>query len=121
MPIVHITTLDHPGVEIFSTLTEAQLRRKVEPSQGIFIAESPKVIRVALDAGYTPVALLCEERHIEGDAADIVERCGNIPLTPVLANSWLNSQAIPSLVVSFAPCAVLPPFRWQNSHAMPSG
>ena len=80
MPIIHISTLDHPGVEIFSTLTEAQLRRKVEPSQGIFIAESPKVIRVALDAGYTPVALLCEERHIEGDAADIVERCGDIPL-----------------------------------------
>ena len=52
MPIIHITSLSHPGVEVFSTLTEAQLRRELEPGQGIFIAESPKVIRVALDVGY---------------------------------------------------------------------
>lgn len=80
MPIIQISSLNHPGVEIFSTLTEAQLRNKLEPEKGIFIAESPKVIRVALDAGYEPVALLCEERHIGGDAADIVERCNHIPI-----------------------------------------
>lgn len=80
MPIIQISSLNHPGVEIFSTLTEAQLRNKLEPEKGIFIAESPKVIRVALDAGYEPVALLCEERHIEGDAADIVDRCNHIPI-----------------------------------------
>lgn len=80
MPVIEITSLSHPGVEIFSTLTEAQLRKSVEPGMGIFIAESPKVIRVALDAGYEPVALLCEKRHIEGDAADIVERCAGIPI-----------------------------------------
>lgn len=80
MPIIHITSLDHPGIEVFSTLTEAQLRRRIEPDKRVFIAESPKVIRVAMEAGYVPQALLCEERHITGDAADIVERCGDIPI-----------------------------------------
>ncbi len=80
MPIIEITTLTHPGVEVFATLTEAQLRNKVEPDKGVFIAESPKVIRVALDAGYEPLALLCERKHITGDAADIVARCQNKPI-----------------------------------------
>lgn len=80
MKIVEITSLDHPGVEIFGTLTEAQLRNRLEPEKGIFIVESPKVIRVALDAGYEPLALLCERKHITGDASDIVERCGDIPI-----------------------------------------
>lgn len=80
MPIIHIESLTHSGVEVFSTLTEAQLRRDIEPNKGIFIAESPKVIRVALDAGYEPLALLCEERHIAGDAADIIARCPDIPV-----------------------------------------
>lgn len=80
MPIIHITSLDHPGIEVFSTLTEAQLRRRIEPDKGVFIAESPKVIRVAMEAGYMPQAMLCEERHITGDAADIVKRCGDIPI-----------------------------------------
>ena len=75
MPIIEITSLTQPGVEIFSTLTEAQLRNRVEPEKGIFIAESPKVIRVALNAGYEPLALLCEQKHITGDAADIINRC----------------------------------------------
>ncbi len=78
--IIELTSLDHPGAKVFATLTEAQLRNRLEPDKGVFIAESPKVIRVALDAGYEPLALLCEQRHISGDAADIVERCGNIPL-----------------------------------------
>lgn len=65
---------------MFSTLTEAQLRRDIEPDKGIFIAESPKVIRVALDAGYQPLSLLCEERHITGDAADIIARFPDIPV-----------------------------------------
>lgn len=78
--IQEIRTLDTPGVEVFGTLTEAQLRNRLEPEKGIFIAESPKVIRVALDAGYEPISLLCEARHIEGDAKDIIERCGDIPV-----------------------------------------
>lgn len=76
MPVVRITSLDTPGVEVFSTLTEAQLRNRLEPEKGIFIAESPKVIRVALQAGHQPVALLCEEKHLTGDAADILACCG---------------------------------------------
>lgn len=80
MSIIKISSLTHPGVEIFSTLTETQLRNRLEPSKGIFIAESPKVISVALDAGYEPLALLCEEKHIKGDAAAIIERCGDIPV-----------------------------------------
>jgi tRNA G18 (ribose-2'-O)-methylase SpoU len=77
---IEITSLDQQGVELFSTLTEAQLRNKVEPEKGIFIAESPKVIHVALNAGYEPTALLCERRHIEGDAKSLIERCGDIPV-----------------------------------------
>ena len=80
MPIIKISSLDYPGVEVFSVLTEAQLRNRIEPEKGIFIAESPKVIHVALDAGYEPLALLCEEKHITGDAADIIRRCGEIPV-----------------------------------------
>lgn len=80
MPVIEIQSLDHPGVEVFSTLTEAQLRNRLDPQRGIFIAESPKVIRVALDAGYVPVALLCERRHLTGDAADILARVGDIPV-----------------------------------------
>lgn len=80
MPVIEIQSLDHPGVEVFSTLTEAQLRNRLDPQRGIFIAESPKVIRVALDAGHVPVALLCERRHLTGDAADILARVGDIPI-----------------------------------------
>lgn len=80
MPIIEITSLSHPGVEVFGTLTEAQLRNRLEPDKGVFIAESPKVIRVALDAGYEPLALLCERKHIDGDAADIISRCSGIPV-----------------------------------------
>ncbi len=80
MAIIEISSLTHPGVEVFSTLTEAQLRNRVEPEKGIFIAESPKVINVALDKGYQPTALLCERRHIEGDARELIARCGDIPV-----------------------------------------
>ena len=78
--IIEITSLDEPGVQLFSTLTEAQLRNRLEPLKGIFIAESPKVIQVALDEGYQPVALLCERRHIDGDAKHIIDQCGDIPI-----------------------------------------
>lgn len=80
MPIVEISSLSHSGIEIFSTLTEAQLRNRIEPDKGVFIAESPKVINVALEAGYEPISLLCEKKHITGDAADIIERCKEAPV-----------------------------------------
>lgn len=72
--IIRITDINAPAVQVFSRLTEAQLRNRLDPTQGVFIAESPKVIRVALDAGFVPLSLLCEEKHIQGDACDIVER-----------------------------------------------
>ncbi len=80
MPVVEISSLDFPGVEVFSRLTERQLRRGGAGEEGLFIAESPKVIRVALGAGYEPVSFLCERRHIDGDAADIISRCGGVPV-----------------------------------------
>ena len=76
MKTIQITSLDDERVSLYGRLTEAQLRMTLEPERGMFIAESPKVIRVALDAGWQPVSLLCEQRHIEGDARDIVERVG---------------------------------------------
>ena len=78
--IIHIDSLSDPRVAAFATLTEAQLRNRLEPDKGIFIAESPKVIRVALQGGMEPVALLCEERHITGDAADIIASYPGIPV-----------------------------------------
>ena len=75
MKEIEITSLECPDQEAYSTLTEAQLRNRLEPAKGLFIAESPKVIGVALDAGLEPVSLLCERKHIEGDARGIIERC----------------------------------------------
>lgn len=75
MNCIEITSLEDQGLEVYGTLTEAQLRNKLEPEKGIFIAESPKVINVALGAGFEPVSLLCERKHIDGDARNIIERC----------------------------------------------
>ena len=80
MPVIEISSLSQDGVEVFSALTEAQLRNRLHSEQGLFVAESPKVIDVALNAGYVPVSLLCERRHIAGDAAAIIDRCGDIPI-----------------------------------------
>ena len=75
MKLKEVTSLEAPELEAYSTLTEAQLRNRLEPEKGLFIAESPKVINVALDAGFEPVSLLCEQKHIQGDASGIIERC----------------------------------------------
>ncbi len=80
MAVVEISSLSHPGLDVFVSLTEAQLRNRLDPEKGIFIAESPKVIHVALDAGYEPVSILCEKRHLDGDAKDVLARCGDIPV-----------------------------------------
>lgn len=80
MEIIEITSLDDKRVKAYAALTEAQLRNRLNPDAGIFIAESPKVIHVALDAGYEPLSLLCERRHITGDAASVIARCGDIPV-----------------------------------------
>lgn len=80
MPIIHITTLSHPGLEVYATLTEAQLRNRLEPERAVFIAESPKVVRTALSVGMVPLSMLCEERHITGDAADIIAQFPDMPV-----------------------------------------
>lgn len=78
--IIEITDFAQPELDIFARLTEAQLRNRLEPEKGIFIAESPKVIARALDAGYQPVSLLMERKHIDGQARDIIARCGTAPV-----------------------------------------
>lgn len=77
--IIKITDIAAPELDVFARLTEAQLRNRLEPEKGIFIAESPKVIGRALDAGYEPVSLLMEPRHIDGQGRDIIARCEGIP------------------------------------------
>ena len=80
MPIIEISSLTHPGVDVFCMLTETQLRQRMEPGKGVFIAESPNVISRALDAAYEPLALMCERKHISGSAAHIIKRCGDVPV-----------------------------------------
>ncbi len=69
-----------PGVDIFSMLTEAQMRNKKSPENGFFLAESPKVIEIALDAGYEAISILVEDKILESHAKNVIERCPNIPI-----------------------------------------
>ena len=78
--IIEITDLDHPGLAPYFKLTEAQLRNKRHPEEGLFIAESHKVIGHALDAGCEPVSFLMERRQIEGVSGTILERCPDTPV-----------------------------------------
>lgn len=78
--IIEIQDISAPELDMFARLTQAQLRNRREPEKGIFIAESPKVIGYALDAGCEPVALLMERRQIEGQAQEIIARCGDVPV-----------------------------------------
>lgn len=78
--VIEITDIAAPELDVFARLTEAQLRNRLEPEKGIFVAESPKVISVALETGYKPVSLLMERRHIDGDGKAIIARCGDIPV-----------------------------------------
>ena len=78
--IIEISSFDDPRLDVYARLTEAQLLNRFEPAKGMFIAESPKVIDRALDAGCKPVSLLMERKDIDGQAAQIIARCGDIPL-----------------------------------------
>ena len=78
--IIEITDISAPQLDVYARLTETQLRSRLEPEKGIFIAESPKVIHRALDAGCKPLSLLMERKHIDGQGAEIIARCGDIPL-----------------------------------------
>ena len=78
--VIEIGDFLSPELDVFARLTEAELRSKVEPEKGVFIAESPKVIGLALDAGYEPLSILVERRHIDGQARGIIDRCDGIPV-----------------------------------------
>lgn len=78
--IVEITDFEAPELDVYARLTEAQLRNKDKPDKGLFIAESPKVIERALDAGFEPVSMLMERKHAEGQAKCVIDRCGDIPV-----------------------------------------
>lgn len=78
--IIEITDLSVPELDIYARLSEVQLLRFYEPKEGIFIAESPKVVERALDAGYQPLSVLVEKKHINGEAKDIIARCGDVPI-----------------------------------------
>ena len=78
--IIEVSDLTLPALDVFTRLTEAQLRNRLEAEKGVFIAESPKVIARALDAGGEPLSLLMERKHIDGQGRDIIARCGDIPV-----------------------------------------
>ena len=78
--IIEITNFMDPELDVYARLTEAQLLNRFEPKKGMFIAESPKVIDRALDGGCVPVSLLMEHKHIEGQAAEVIRRCGDVPV-----------------------------------------
>ncbi|MCL1849467.1 MAG: RNA methyltransferase [Clostridiales bacterium] len=75
--IVEINDFAAPELDVFARLTETELRNRLEPEKGVFIAESPKVIGLALDAGCQPLSLLMERKHISGQGSDIIARCGD--------------------------------------------
>ena len=78
--IVEITDLNMPELDVYARLTEAQLRARMEAERGVFIAESPKVIELALNAGCIPLSLLMERRHLQGQGASLMARCPDIPV-----------------------------------------
>lgn len=78
--IIEIRDFAEPELDVYARKSEVQLLNRQEPEQGLFIAESPKVVERALDAGYTPVSVLVERKHITGEAREILARCGNIPV-----------------------------------------
>lgn len=79
MQVIELESIDDPALDVYMRLTEAQLRNRLEPEKGIFIAESPKVISRALDAGMSPLSLLMERSHIEPERV-LIERCGDVPV-----------------------------------------
>ncbi len=78
--LIEITDFQDPQLDVYARLTEAQLLNRFEPKKGMFIAESPKVINRALDAGCVPVSFLAERSHVKGEAEEVIERCGDIPV-----------------------------------------
>lgn len=80
MNITEITEFSDPNLDVFARLTEAQLLNHHMLKQGMFIAESPKVITRALDGGYEPISFLAEKGNLSGETLEVIERCGDIPV-----------------------------------------
>lgn len=78
--IIEITDFNSPQLDIYARMSEGQLLNRHEPEKGIFIAESPKVVERALDAGCEPISMLVEHKHIDGEAKPIIDRCGEVPV-----------------------------------------
>ncbi|MBP1558091.1 MAG: RNA methyltransferase, partial [Oscillospiraceae bacterium] len=78
--VIAIQNFEDPRLDLYARLSEAQLLNREHPEEGVFIAESPKVIHRALDAGCVPLSVLVEDRHVEGEARDVLARCGDIPV-----------------------------------------
>ena len=78
--VIEITDIHAPELDVYARLTEAQLRSRRAPEQGMFIAESAKVISCALKAGCVPVSFLMERRQMLGQGRELLERCGDIPV-----------------------------------------
>lgn len=93
--IIEISDFSSPDLDIYARLTETQLRSGHHIPDPLFIAESPKVIDRALDAGYVPVSLLMEHKHIEGQASEIISRCGNIPVYTSTLDVLTNLTGFP--------------------------
>ena len=78
--IIEITDFNAPELDVYARLNENQLLNRAKPEEGLFIAESPKVVERAMNAGYEPVSMLVERKHIEGEAKDLISACGDVPV-----------------------------------------
>ena len=119
--IIEITDFHAPELDPYARLTQNQLRNRLEPEKGIFIAESPKVIDRALDAGYKPVSLLMERKQITGPAAGILSRCGDAPV--YTADREMLAELTGFELTRGVLCAFAArhPARWKNSVKTPAG
>ena len=78
--LINLNDFNDPRLDVYARLSEAQLLNREHPEEGIFIAESPKVIHRALDAGCVPLSVLVEDKHVDGEAKDVLARCGDVPV-----------------------------------------
>ena len=118
--IIHITEFSDPRLDVYARLTEAQLLNREFPAEGLFIAESPKVIDRALDAGYKPVSILVETSCIKGESEQIIARCGDIPVftAPMEVLKNLTGYLLTRGLLCAMRRPMLPPFEEviKNAH-----
>ena len=117
--VIEITDFAAPELDVYARLTQAQLRSRLEPEKGIFIAESPKVIARALDAGYQPISFLMERKQITGPASEVLARCGNAPV--YTADRAMLAQLTGFELTRGVLCAMHCCPWWRKFAAMPAG